>query len=262
MKARLLAAGLGGILLTGCPAAKTDGEKIPVLKVGMDPVIGAPFIYKATPDTYGGFEYDIAQYLAEQLGYQLQVVETPWDQLFKRVATHKIDMALNAIEKPSGSGLGQLPPNLSFSTHYYTAFQQLVVPHKDTFTYNLSDLKNKPVGVVKDSIGEVLLTDLNRLKQAAIQVRPYPTPEALFAALQSGKIKATLTERALAGWEVSQHKDLKLTGEKITQDIPYVAVVPQDNPELLNKINQTLEKARKDKAFLAIFSKWGVSMRY
>ncbi|HEY9839851.1 MAG TPA: ABC transporter substrate-binding protein [Candidatus Obscuribacterales bacterium] len=242
--------------LCGCPPPKSEGP-IP-LKVAMDPRIGEPFVYQPTKDTFGGFEVDICRYLAARLQRPLQIVPVAWAQLPETVRKKKADLALNAIEKPPA---GQIPPELAVTRHYYTAYQQLAVRKKDKFTYNLSDLKGKKVGVVDGSVAQLLLQELNKLKQAKITIVPFPTPEAAFGALAAAQVQGTLTERAVASWFSWKNGKTRLTGEPITQEIPYVGLVRADDPQLQQAIDGALTKVIKDPAFKKIFDKWHVSIK-
>lgn len=234
----------------------------PQLKVGMDPAIGFPFIYRLEENNkWGGFEYEIADYISRETAHELNIVEVRWEKLLESVAKGEIDLALNAIEKPASPENMELPENIAFTEHYYTAYQKLTVPTSDTFTYGLSDLKGKKVGVIDSSVSQVLLETLNQLKNTNIEVVTFPKPEPLFEALKTKKLNATLTERALASWFSWKSEVIKLTGDPITSAIPYVGVVRKDNKALLSKVNKVLNDAKKDPDFQNIFNKWHVSIK-
>ena len=247
---------LGVLLSLSACAPKTDTPQ--ALVVAMDPAIGSPFIYQASPEQYGGFEVDLGKYLAEKLERPLKIQPGHWGDLPEMVRRKKVDLALNAIEKPVN---GEAPKNLSFTASYYTAYQKLAVHNNDNYTYNLSDLKAKKVGVVVNSIGALLLQELNRLKKSEISIRTYNTPDELFAALAKKEVTATLTERAVASWYAWKNKQIKLTGDAITTPMPYVALVRTENAELLSAVNTIFKEAGKDPAFQAIFDKWHVSIK-
>lgn len=252
---------LGGVALlllglSGCPAEPAG--PVP-LRVAMDPRIGQPFVYASAKDQYAGFEVELSQYLAEKLERPLEIVPLRWPTLPEAVRKRRADLALNAIEKP---GKGLLPEQLAITEHYYTAYQQLAVRAQDKFTYNLSDLTSKKVGVVSGSVAELLLEELNQLKKAEIQIEAFASPEAVFAALSAGKLQATLTERAFASWYRFQNqKTIRLTGEPITAEVPYVGLVRAEDAELRKDLNRILLEGRKDPVFRKIFDKWHVSIQ-
>jgi polar amino acid transport system substrate-binding protein len=248
-------------LLAACAPKPDPATQADVLTVGFDPNLGRPFVYKIeTEQKYGGFEYEILGYLAQKLHKKLEVKEISWEKLMESVARKEVDLALNAIEKPQAN-TANLPPELRFTEHYYTAFQQLTVHKNDNFTYSLSDLRKKKVGVIAESVSQVLLDDLNRLKEAGIQVKAYDDPQLMFKDLGQSKLNAVLSERALASWYKSQVPGLRLAGEPITPETPYVGVVHSDNQELLKQLNIALKAARKDPIFMKIFSKWHMTVR-
>lgn len=247
-----------GVLLGLSACAPRAADTTQALVVAMDPAIGSPFVYQASTEQYGGFEVDLCNYLAEKLERPLKIQPGNWGGLPEMVRRKKVDLALNAIEKPVS---GAAPKNLSFTEPYYTAYQKLAVHNNDNYTYNLSDLKAKKVGVVVNSVGALLLQEFNRLKKSEISIRTYNTPDELFAALANKEVTATLTERAVASWYAWKSKQIKLTGDAITTPLPYVALVRTDNTELLAAVNTIFKKAGKDPAFQAIFDKWHVSIK-
>ncbi len=243
-------------MLSACAPRAVDATK--ALVVAVDPAIGSPFVYQAATEQYGGFEVDLCKYLAEKLERPLKIRSGQWGELPEMVRRKKVDLVLNAIEKPV---TGDAPKDLSFTEPYYTAYQKLAVHNEDNYTYNLSDLKAKKVGVVLNSIGALLLQELNRLKKSEIGIVTYTTPDELFAALANKEVTATLTERAVASWYAWKIKQIKLTGDAITTPLPYVALVRTDNAELLASVNTILKTAGQDPAFQAIFDKWHVSIK-
>jgi arginine/lysine/histidine transporter system substrate-binding protein len=243
-------------MLSACAPRPSDDAN--ALVVAMDPAIGSPFVYQAATEQYGGFEVDLCKYLAEKLKRPLKIQSGQWSELPELVRRKKVDLVLNAIEKPV---TGHAPKALSFTEPYYTAYQKLAVHNDDNYTYNLSDLKAKKVGVVLNSIGALLLAELNRLKKSEITIVTYTTPDELFAALASKEVTATLTERAVASWYAWKNKQIKLTGDAITTPLPYVALVRTENTELLKAVNAVLKTAGQDPAFQAIFDKWHVSIK-
>ena len=258
MRRQLLGLLLGGAmgLSTCAPSASNPGEK--PLVVAMDPAIGSPFVYEAAKDQYGGFEVDLGKYLAEKLNRPFRVQTGKWGTLPELVRRKKADLALNAIEKPVDANA---PEGLRFTEPYYTAYQKLAVHNDDNYTYNLSDLKDKKVGVIEHTVAALLLQELNRLKKSDIDIVTYATPEELFEALSTKAVTATLTERAVASWFAWKYKTIKLTGDPITTPLPYVGLVRQDDAELKTEIDKILKNATQDPNFQAIFDKWHVSIK-
>lgn len=252
------------LFLGGCKPEDvhpTDSPTPPsttVLKVGMDPHLGLPFIQKTMRGqqvSYGGFEVDVIQFLAHKLKRQIQIVEVPWDKLLEAVQTGQVELALNALEKPINANVY---PDVRYSSHYYSSFQQLVILKQDNFTYNLSDLKSKAIGVVKNSTAEALLKELNPLKKANMDIRRFPDPSALFAALVQRKVKAALADRAVAQWYKWKYPVLKLTGDRILES-PFIIAIHQSQSELLKQINQQLQQNARKPDFISIFVRWHLS---
>ena len=246
------------VFITSCNQQASTIERLDKISssqklvVAADVNTGFPFVHKNKElDAYGGFEYDVAEYLANQLQVKLEIVPTPWDQLLQSFKDNKIDIVLNGIEKPE-DGSSQ---DILYSKPYYISHQQIIVPKKDSFTYNLSDLDKKKVGVIQSSVASAMLDELNRLKGTKISVQNYQMPQPMFEDLNKGDIDALLTERAIASWFGWQKGSLKLVGDKILQH-SYVVAIRHLDTKLFKKINTIFEKAPEDEVFKAIEKKW------
>jgi ABC-type amino acid transport/signal transduction systems, periplasmic component/domain len=101
MIAALAAAGLAGVVFTGC-AKKTDTTKgltleKGVLKVGME-VGYPPFEYfDADGKTPVGFDVSLGKEVSKRLGLEVQFVDTAWDGIFAGLDTDKYDCIMSAV---------------------------------------------------------------------------------------------------------------------------------------------------------------------
>lgn len=184
---------LAALFCSASLVACQTGSSSASLRVGMDTHLGLPFIAPLENETvYTGFEYDLAEYLATKLGRSLEIVDTPWERLLERLSAGKADLVLSSMEKPSQ----RQEQTFLYSTHYYTTYQKLSVRSDDNFTYNLSDLKGEKVGVIEGSVSELLIEDLNKMKNAAIQLQPFLEPQGMFEALAAGELIPLVSSKA------------------------------------------------------------------
>lgn len=259
LKKSLLIGFIGLFGLIGCnqEESKLDAlkkiESTRKLRVAVDANTGFPFVhFNRDIEAYGGFEYDVAEYIAQKFNAKLEILPTSWEELLPVLKEGKADIVLNGIEEPEKH---DKKSNFLFSKPYYVSHQQIMVPKSDNFTYNLSDLDKKKVGVIQSSAASAMLDELNRLKGTKISLIHYPKPEPMFSALGEGDIDALLTERAIGSWFSWQNEKVKNTGEKILEH-SYVVAMRETDTRLFRRLNYILEQAPEDKAFKAIEKKW------
>lgn len=225
------------------------------LYVGSDLSTGLPFIAKdKETNEFTGFEVEISQYLAKHFGVTVKIVPTPWNRLFNNLSARNYDIALNAIELPEDD---KSLEKFVFSSPYYQAHIQIVVLKNDKKTYGIVDFKKRKVGVIKDSVSEILLKEINRIKKIDITIKSYLKVDELFNSLKNREIHGILISSPFAQWYHLNNPMLRVTGEKFLKHTYVIAVNKQDKA-LLNALNAVLKKAKYDNDFKRIFTKWGM----
>ncbi len=68
------------------------------LKWGGDASGGGPYIYQGDDNQLTGFEYELAQYLADKLGVKSEYVNWEWEMLPEILDRGSIDVVLNGYE--------------------------------------------------------------------------------------------------------------------------------------------------------------------
>src|SRR5437870_4242179 len=78
----------------------TEIKKRGVLLWGADAEGGAPYVYPdpQRPEQYIGFECDLAEALAGQLGVKATMVQNQWEQLIPALERGNFDIVLNGLE--------------------------------------------------------------------------------------------------------------------------------------------------------------------
>ena len=225
------------------------------LYVGTDPSTDLPFIGKdKETKEFTGFEVEIAEYLAKNFGVNLKLVPTPWNRLFNNLSARNYDIALNAIELPEDD---KILEKFAFSVPYYLSYIQIVVLKSDKKTYGIADFKKRNVGVIKNSVSEILLNETNRIKKTDIKIKSHLKVDELFDSLRNKEINGVLISSPFAQWYCLNSPTLKITGDKFLKHT-YVIAVNKKDIALLNALNAILKKAKYDKDFKRIFIKWGM----
>src|SRR6266404_6356177 len=93
------------------------------LRWGADAEGGAPYVYPDPqhPDRLIGFEFELAEALAGQLGVRASMVQNQWDQLIPALDRGNFDIILNGLELTAEN-----QQRIGMSRPYYAYAQQIV----------------------------------------------------------------------------------------------------------------------------------------
>ena len=131
-----------------------------VLLWGSDSEGGAPYVFPdpKDPSKLVGFELDIAEAVAQELGVRAQLVQTAWDSLIPALERGDYDMAMNGIEI--------IPERLNrvlMSRPYYCYTLQLMVRKDDDRIKGIRDLPGRTVGTLARAVAHDMLKKLGKV---------------------------------------------------------------------------------------------------
>ena len=224
---------------TGCGAKEDVYDKIiknGELVVGMSADY-APYEYHALIDgkkQIVGFDVDIAQAIADDLGVKLKLVEMDFDSLCNSVKQGKLDMAISGMTpKPDRKKA------VDFSDIYYKADQAFLIQSKDKDTYKtLDDLKGKKIGAQMGTIQAEIANDIE-----GANVKLLTDVNTLILELKNGNIDALIIEVPVATLAANTNPDLYVPEEYIKDEEGGSAIgMPKNSPKLVEAVNKTLNK--------------------
>ncbi len=138
--------------VTGCgsAAAKDAGE---TLKVGIE--IGYPPMEYFDEDgaTAIGFDVEFAKALGEEMGVEVELVDTAWDGIFAGLDTDKYDVIISTV-----SYTEDRDANYTLTKPYIANAPVLVVPN-DSEIASVEDLAGKTVAVQMETTADYIIQD-------------------------------------------------------------------------------------------------------
>jgi polar amino acid transport system substrate-binding protein len=220
-----------------------------VLKWAADTESGAPFAMvdpKATSKLIG-FEVEIMEEIASELGYKLEFVQNSWDGLVPGLKNKNYDVAINGIEITP-----ERQKEVNFSRAYYSTFEQLVVRKEQEGIDALADLHGKKVGTLKSSLAQTILE-----KEGGIEILYYESEVAAYSDLKNHRSDAVLLDSPIAIYYALPDPALKLVGSPIGQML-YGIAIHKDRVELLKSVNTVLKKMEKNGRLREILDRWNL----
>lgn len=196
-----------------------------------------PYEYHTTEggqDKIVGWEVEMAQQIATDLGVKLEVRDIPFDNLIPELQAGKVDFVVSALtitEKRAKS--------VDFSDPYWRGGQVILAnADKAAAIKTAADLKGRRVAVQLGSTGEA-----EAQKIAGIQLVQLDKFEAAIMEVLSGKADAAVSGYTVALNYEKNNPKLKIAGEPLVTEDNGIAVKKGDK-ELLGAIQASLTKLK------------------
>lgn len=214
---------------------------------GSDAEGGAPYAFPdpRNPSKLVGFEKDIADAIARELGVAARQAQNAWDSLIPALQRGDFDFAMNGIEiTPQRSG------NILFSFPYYVYTEQLVVRADDTRIKDATDLKGKKVGTLSGAVAQDILTGMGK-----VDVRVYSGQVEPYEDLTLGRLDAVLLDLPIAAYYAKPNPKLRYAGAPIGEGF-YAIAMRKGDEALKTKIDEVLKKLLVTGELQRIYEKW------
>ena len=202
----------------------------------------APFEFMYADDSgtmqYAGIDISAAQYIADELGMELQVENMNFDYLLTSLAKGDYDMVMAAMEASE-----ERLNSADFSDPYYTDIPPMILVKADAADQyaTLADFAGKSVGAQAATTKETIVTD--QMEGANLVSLTLVTD--LVNELVYDKIDAVVLDGAVAQEYVDANPDLAIAGasSELGEAQPYCIAVAKGDPKgLLPGINEAIAK--------------------
>ena len=185
-----------------------------------------------------GFDIDIAQAIADELGVELEIKDMDFDGLIPALSTGKIDMIIAGMNPTD-----ERKQSVDFTDIYYTQKDALVIKSEDAENIQSeNDLKKASLATQKATIQETYL--LENFPDAALQ--SVPKWNTAILSLVTGKVDAVLMVETVAKQYVEQNEGLEIAGFDVASTPNESAIaVAKDNKDFLDAVNDILDEMKE-----------------
>ncbi len=247
--AALCTAALGLSMLSGCVAGSDSGKSDSgsgsgsaaggTVNIGIK--YDQPGLGLKDGSTYKGFDVDVANYVAKQLGYsKVNFIETPSAQRETMLQSGQVKMIFATY-----SITDERKQKVSFAGPYFIAGQDLLVKADNKDITGPDSLNGKKLCSVTGSTSAKKIQDTYASK---VDLQEYDTYSKCVAALSAGTIDAVTTDDIILAGFASQPQykgKLKVVGKPFTTEKYGVAIKNGDTADA-NKINPAIQKMIDD----------------
>ncbi len=253
----------GAVVVALVPAASAAGaEPSRALRVGMDPR-AAPWSYVPGLESalvdFGkrprlsaaellrveGLEVDVTRALARQLGQELELVPSAWQQNENALLRGDFDILLDAwTPRPS------TPDGIVASEPYWDWGLVFVVRSGEARFARPTDLAEARLGYSPDPATERALRAMGIDRLA-----PHNSSAALFEALAAGSVDAAIDDSTYARWRIAHDPAFRIVGEPLNR-LGYHIGLRRDDAALLQRVNAAIRELRGSGELDRIRLKW------
>ena len=253
----LLALGFGFSLFATAASADTlDQVKARgSLKWGGDSSGGGPYIYQGDDNQLTGFEYELAQYLADKLGVKSEYVNWEWEMLPEILDRGSIDVVLNGYE------WSEEREQLWSSTIPYYIYKLELMARKDDGSIAAWDDLTAKAGQPRKRVGVLAGSAAARYMEQrfgeAIELKKYPEVTSVMGLVEQGQLDATVQDVPIAIHYGRDFPKLHGVGEPQAAGY-YVAYVRHGDEALRERLNDGIRTAIADGTLQRIYEKYGI----
>ncbi|MCG0238076.1 MAG: basic amino acid ABC transporter substrate-binding protein [Firmicutes bacterium] len=235
--------GAGGSAASATPTLdriKREG----VLKIGTSPDY-PPFEFLDENNQVVGFDIDIMQEVAKELGVQLEIVQMGFDGLIPALQAGKFDIMAAGVTVTE-----ERKQAVDFTDPYLAGTDAIVVRKDwDKPVKSLEDLKGHRVAV---QIGTVHGEAVRQIE--GVEVKEYNLFTEAATAVASGQADATYLHKVVAEAFIKANPNLKIAAELPALETAFA--LRKDTPDLTQFVNQVLAKMKQDGRFDRLTEKW------
>jgi polar amino acid transport system substrate-binding protein len=201
------------------------------------------------PSGYSGFDVEVTQAIAEELGLDFAVQDVSFDALQSGtvLAAGQCDMGMSAITITE-----ERKANIDFADPYYDSLQSLLA-RTDSGIASLDDMAGKRLGVQQGTTGQNYAEENAPEGTTFVE---YPGDGELWPALQANQIDAILQDLPVNVEHVKADDSYAIVGEYDTGEQYGFAFAKGREDGLLDAVNAALAAMREDGRYQEIYDSY------
>jgi polar amino acid transport system substrate-binding protein len=230
-----------------------------VLLWGADEEGGAPFVFRPEqdPDRLVGFEVELMECIARDLGVEAKFEQAQWDQLLPYLDRGGVDVVVNGYEWTA------LRAQRYLATRPYFAYQFQLIARRDGPVHCWADLRMpKPGGGpwrVAVLMGSASFKTAEDLGGPGVEVVMYSGATDAMNATRYGRVDATFQDLAAAQHYLKLSEFAELTTAGPPEGLGYyVMYLRPDDVGLRNAIDASIGRLIESGELKAIYEKYGI----
>lgn len=206
------------------------------------------FRQTATGNEIIGFDVDIAKYIANELGFELEIRDTDFSGIIPALQSRRADFAMAGMTPTD-----ERRRNVDFSDIYYEAKNTIVAKKGSNLTQS-EDLAGKRLGV---QLGTIQEKEAQKIAEEIknIKVVPLNRTGEIIQEVKAGRIDAAIIEDTIARGFIRNNPDLEFNTIPNTEEAGSAIAFPKGS-QLVNDFNRVLRQMKASGELERLVTKW------
>lgn len=242
------AAAAGLVLLSATVAVPAGAQtaETKTLRVAADPSI-PPFAYKTPSGTIEGFNIELAQAVATQMGMKAELVPQDWSGIFAGLFAGHYDVIVAPV-----TATPERAESMAFTEGYIETAIAFLSSKSEPIT-SLADLKGKVVSLNNGSISDTWAT--KNAEQYGFTIQRYLNVPDSIQAVQTKRSQAALADLGAVAHIAKQQPSLAL-GHVVNIGGAFAFAVKPERTDLRNEVDRALECLKSKGKVAELYKKW------
>lgn len=234
------------LVLAACGDSKAaSGDKKETLKMATSADY-PPFESHDTNGDFIGFDIDLANAVADELGYELEITDMSFDGLIGALQADRVDMVLSGM-----SATEDRKGNVDFSTAYNRS-GEMFISTKDNEISDIDQLDGKTMGVQLGSIQEEGAEKIQ--EEYGFEIKKIDDAGMLIQELVTGRIDVAYLDKEVAQGFIKAQDLVGFKDE--TRSSPGMAIAFPKGNDLVDEVNEVLKQFEEDGTLDELKEEW------
>lgn len=199
-------------------------------------------------DEIKGFDVDIANYIAKELGFELEIKDSDFNGLIPALQSKRVDFVMAGMTPTE-----ERKQNADFSEIYYEAKNTIVAPKGSNLTAPES-LAGKKVGVQLGSIQEGDAKEMAKTVKG-MQIVPLNKIGDIIQEIKSHRVDAAIIEDTVAKGYTASNPDIEFNTIPNTGDNGSAIAFPKGSSHV-EDFNKAIKKLKDSGELDKLIKKW------
>ena len=195
-----------------------------------------------------GFDIDIANYIAKELGFELEVIDTDFNGIIPALQSGRAAFAMAGMTPTE-----ERKQNVDFSNIYYEA-KNTIVANKGSNLTKPEDLAGKTIGVQLGSTQEEAAQEIAK-EYTNINIKQLNRTSEIIQEVKANRIDAAIIEDTIAQGFIASNPDLEFNTIPNTEAAGSAIAFPQGS-NLVDDFNRVLQEMKENGELERLVKKW------
>lgn len=193
-----------------------------------------------------GLDIDVAEMIAKDLGVKLELVPVTSANRIPYLQTNKVDAVISSLGKNP-----EREKTIDFTKAYAPFFNGVFGP-AEVKVSKIEEVGARSMGVTRGSVEDI---EVSKLLPAG-NIKRYEDNNSTISAFLSGQVELIATGNVVAAAIIARNPPRKPETKFLIKNSPCFIGLNKNEPKLLAKLNEVLDRSKADGRLNAIAQKW------